>query len=275
MTFSLNGATRIYPVVGDPIAQVRAPDGVTRAFAERGVDAVCIPMQVAPSDFPVFMQTMRRTKNVDGIIVTVPHKIAAFDLCDRVSERAQFLRSVNTIIRHTDGTFSGDMFDGLAQVAACQTNGCDFKGRKALLVGTGGAGTAIAHAVASAGVASLGLADIDHVRRDDLVQRLRSAGFPVHAADANPTGYEIAINATPLGMRAGDPLPFPVDALTAATFVGDVVTIPEITPLIQAARASGCRTSTGTAMFLEVRDLLVDYLLSPAGRSPAQRSDRS
>lgn len=265
MTPSLNGATRLYPVVGDPIAQVRAPDGVTRLLVERGVDAVCIPMQVAPGDFAAFMATMRKTKNVDGLIITVPHKFSAFDVCDTVSDRAKFLRSVNTIVRHADGTFAGDMFDGIGFVAACQKSGCDFGGRRALLVGTGGAGTAIAHAVADAGVASLGLADIDHARRDELVRRLQGAGFPVHAAAADPTGYDIALNATPLGMREGDPLPFPADALMPQMFVGDVVTKPEVPPLIAAARTRGCRTSTGTAMFAEVRDLMVAYFL--AGRT--------
>ncbi len=267
MTPSLNGATRLYPVVGDPIAQVKAPDGVTRRLAERGVDAACIPMQVAPADFAAFMAVMRRTKNVDGLIITIPHKFAAVHVCDTISARATFLRSVNTIVRRPDGTFAGDMFDGLGFVTACQHNGCDFSGRKALLVGTGGAGTAIAHAVAEAGVASLGLADIDHARRDDLVQRLQAAGFAVHAAAANPAGYDIALNATPLGMRAGDPLPFPVDAIERHAFVGDVVTMPEVPPLIEQARTKGCRTSNGVAMFLQVRDLMVDYLLSDRAKT--------
>lgn len=261
MLENLSGATRLYPVVGDPIAQVKSPGGVTRAFEERGADALCYPVQIAPADFDSFIAATRATRNIDGLIVTVPHKFAAFDACDTTSPRAQFLRSVNTIIRNADGTLHGDMFDGLGFVAACADNGCAFAGKRALLVGAGGAGTAIAHAVASAGVAHLGIAETDVARRDDLVARLVTAGFAVAASQANAAGYDIVLNATPMGMREADPTPVPLDTLTAAMFVGDVVTKPEVPPLIAHARALGCKTSNGVAMFGKVRDLMVDFLL--------------
>ncbi len=177
MLDNLSGATRLFPVVGDPIAQVKSPYGVTRAFEARGADAICVPMQVRSADWPLYMQVMRAMQNVDGVIVTVPHKFAAFESCDHVSERARFLRTVNCIRRRPDGSFEGDMFDGLGFVAACETNGCRFTDRRALLVGTGGAGTAIAHAVATAGVRELALCDLDHHRRDELVARLRQEGI--------------------------------------------------------------------------------------------------
>ena len=262
MLDNFSGATRLYPVVGDPIAQVKSPGGVTRAFEERGADAICYPVQVAPADFSGFIATCRATRNLDGVIVTVPHKFAAFETCDSASDRAVFLRSVNSMIRRPDGTLHGDMFDGLGFVAACKENGCDFAGRRALLVGAGGAGTAIAHAVASEGVSALGIAERDTARRDDLVARLVAAGFAVHAAEADATGYDIVLNATPMGMREADPLPVPAESLRGTMFVGDVVTKPEVPPFIAAARALGCRTSNGVAMFGKVRDLMVEFLLS-------------
>ena len=258
----LSGATRIVPVVGDPIAQVKSPGGVTAAFEARGADALCYPVQVAPADFANFITSVRATKNMDGVIVTVPHKFAAHDACDRLSDRAAFLKTVNTIRRLPDGTLQGDMFDGLGFVAACQDNGCEFAGKRALLVGAGGAGTAIAHAVASAGVSELAIAEVDLVRRGELVARLRDAGFNVTAAPADATGFDIVLNATPMGMRESDPTPVPVATLRAGMFVGDVVTKPEVPPLIEAARALGCKTSNGIAMFGKVRDLMVDFLLA-------------
>jgi shikimate dehydrogenase len=263
----LDGATRLYPVVGDPIAQVKSPGGVTRAFAERGVNAICVPALVAPMDWDLYIRSIRATKNADGIIVTVPHKFSAFASCDTVSDRARFLRTVNVIRKEADGSLHGDMFDGLGFVEACRDNGCDFRGRRALLVGTGGAGTAIAHAVASAGVARLGLADIDAARLDDLVARLKEAGFPVVAATNDAMDYDIVLNATPLGMREGDPLPVKAGSLHAGQFVGDVVTKPEVPPLIAEARRLGCRTSNGVAMFGKVRDLLVEFLVGPGTAS--------
>jgi shikimate dehydrogenase len=264
MLEALSGATRLVPVVGDPIAQVKSPYGVTQAFEQRGRDMICVPMQVAPADFAPFVAVMRAMKNVDGIIVTVPHKFAAHDVCDSLSDRARFLRTVNTIRRMPDGRLFGDMFDGVGFVEACRANGCDFRGKSALLVGTGGAGTAIAHAVAMAGVSRLTLADIDHARRDDLVARLAREGFAVTAGDADASAHDILLNATPLGMREGDPLPVTPGTLRAGQFVGDVVTKPEVPSLMAEARRLGLMTSNGIAMFDKVRDLLVDFLLKPA-----------
>ncbi len=207
MLESYSGATRLVPVVGDPIAQVKSPFGVTEAFAQRGADKICVPMQVAPADFAAFVACMRAMKNVDGLIVTVPHKFAAFAACDATSDRAAFLGTVNTIRRLPDGRLLGDMFDGIGFVEACRENGCVFAGRRALLVGAGGAGTAIAHAVVLAGVSRLSISDVDAARRDALVARLAGAGLPAAAGGPDPADADIVLNATPLGMRAGDPPP--------------------------------------------------------------------
>ncbi len=262
MRGDLSGKTRLFPIVGDPIAQVKSPSGVTDAFNERGVDAICVPMHIAPEDFQTFIAAIRQTQNVGGIIVTVPHKFAAFEACDAVSAHAGFLQTVNTIRRRADGSLHGDMFDGLGLVAACQDNGCNFKDRRALIIGAGGAGTAIAHAVANAGVEAIGICDIDARRCNTLIERLRSADFNAVPAQPSASGFDIVINATPLGMRAHDPLPLDVESLRPHTFVGDVVTLPERPPLILHAQQRGCKTSTGTEMFLKVRDLMVDFLLA-------------
>jgi shikimate dehydrogenase len=263
MLNTFSGATRLYPIVGDPIAQVKSPYGITQAFEERGADAICVPMHVTPSDWNAFMTTMRAMKNVDGIIVTVPHKFAACTSCDTVSERAAFLKSVNTMRRMPDGGFHGDMFDGIGFVAACQDNGCDFDGKRALLVGTGGAGTAIAHAAVKAGLSQLGLCDLDEARRDDLVRRLTGLGATIVASSNDATPYDIILNASPIGMFPSVALPIKTGTLRAGHFVGDVVTKPEVPPLIAEAKKLGLRTSNGAAMFAKVRDLIVAYLLQP------------
>lgn len=267
MLEGLNGATRLFPVVGDPIAQVKSPAGMTEAFAARGADAVCIPFHVAPADWPAFIAAIRIIQNVDGMIVTVPHKFAAFAACDMVTPRARFLGAVNMIRRQEDGRLLGDMSDGAGFVAACRANGAAFAGRRALLIGTGGAGTAIAHAVAEAGVGQLVLCDIDETRRDALIARLVGAGFPVEAAGNDATGFDLVLNATPLGMRPGDPLPIVPGSLRAGQFVGDVVTRPEVPPFIAEARRLGLGTSTGFDMFGEVRTLMLDFLLGKDNES--------
>ncbi|WP_373740153.1 shikimate dehydrogenase [Neisseria sp.] len=260
MDIRLDGSTRIYYVVGDPIAQAKSPTGVTESFQNSGLNAVCIPAHVAPPQLAAFFEAVKSMQNVDGILVTVPHKIAFAPLCDELSESARFLNAVNTV-RRENGRWVGDMFDGQAQVEALLRNGAVLEGKKAVLAGAGGAGTAIAYALVNAGVSELGIAETDAARRDSLIERLNGLGKArVYAADSDPTGFDIVINATPMGMKDGDPLPFDAAKLTAAMFVGDVVTLPE-TAWIKRARDAGCRTSTGLDMFASVRDLIVDFLL--------------
>ena len=262
MNHTLDGATRLHFIVGDPIAQVKSPAGVTQAYQDRGHNAVVLPAHVAPADLASWLRGVSLARNVDGIIVTVPHKFACFELCASTSERAAFLHTVNTMRRNADGSWHGDMFDGLGLVSALRDKGCEPAGRKCLLVGAGGAGSAIAHALVMAGVSELAIHDEDSVRRSALVDRL--AGLdrcPVRHGSADPSGFEVVINATPVGMKEADPFPLDVDKLGAGMFVGCVITAPAITPLIAAARARGCATLTGTDMFARVRDRMVDFLL--------------
>jgi shikimate dehydrogenase len=258
----LDGASRIHFIVGDPIAQVKSPSGVSQAFQDAGLNAVCIPAHVAPAELAAWTAGVSLCKNVDGIIVTVPHKFVYFDLCATTSDRGAFLKSINTLRRNPDGSWHGDMFDGLGYVKALALKGCSLQGQKALLVGAGGAGSAIAYSLATGGVRELAIHDEDTARRDALVQRLAALGqCTVVAGSSDPTGFDIVINATPIGMKAGDPHPIDSAKFTPAMFVGCVITAPAVTPMVAAAQALGCSTLTGTEMFAQVKDLMVDFLL--------------
>ncbi len=267
---TLSGATRVYYIVGDPIAQVKSPAGVSQSFHERGRNAYVMPAHVAPADLARWLNGVSAANNVDGIIVTIPHKFAAFDLCTTTSEQGRFLRAVNTLRRNSDGTWHGDMLDGLGFVAAMAQNGCRAQGKKALLVGAGGAGSAIAHAPVVAGVRELAVFDDDAVRRAALIARLSELKkCPVVAGSPDPGGFELIVNATPAGMLNSDALPVQMDAVTADMQFGCVITAPAITPLIAQAHAKGCRTVTGTQMFAKVRDLMIDFFLQP-GQVPTE-----
>jgi shikimate dehydrogenase len=262
MPEQLSGASRVHFIVGDPIAQVKSPAGVTQAFHDHGYNAFVMPAHVAPADLGDWVRGASLAKNVDGIIVTVPHKFACADLCGTTSERAAFLHTVNTMRRNPDGSWHGDMFDGLGFVTAMNDNGCNPQGKKALLVGAGGAGSAIAHSLVMAGVNALAIYDENDTRRETLINRLAGLNHcPVGSGSADPTGFDVVINATPVGMKDGDPFPLQIDKITSAMFVGCVITQPAVTPLIAAARTKGCQTMTGAHMFARVRDLMVDFLL--------------
>lgn len=259
---TLDGSTRLYLILGDPIAQVKSPHGVTRALQQHGHNALLAPAHVTPSDLDSFIKGVSCAGNLDGLIITVPHKLASYPHCDSTSERATFLGSVNVMRREPSGGWHGDQVDGLAYVAAMRSRGLEPSGRRALLAGAGGAGSAIAEALVQAGVASLAIHDDDAERRDRLIERLAPLALcPVSSGSDDPQGFDLVINATPCGMRPGDPLPFNAERLSADTIVGDVITSPEVTPWIAAARKRQCDTVLGVEMFACVRDLMVDFLL--------------
>jgi shikimate dehydrogenase len=259
---TLNGETRVLAIVGDPIAQVKSPAGVTQALNERGRNCVLVPIHVSPANLEGFIRGASLARNFDGIIVTIPHKFSAYGHCATATERAHFLHAVNTMRRNADGSWHGDHLDGAGFVGGIRSAGCRPEGQRALMVGAGGAGSAIALALLDAGVDVLAIHDGDAGRRDALVSRLQTRhGDKVRAESADPAGYTLIVNATPVGMRASDPYPVQVEKLTQAMFVADVITAPAVTPLVEAARRLGCGTQVGGGMFAAVRDLMVEFLL--------------
>lgn len=261
-----SGATRLYVIVGDPIAQVRSPAGVSTAFAARGHDGILMPVQVAPTDLPDFLSVATRLRNLDGIVVTIPHKFACYQACASATERAHFLRTVNLMRRRADGSWHGDMVDGLGFVGAARAKGIDPAGMRALLVGAGGAGSAIALALVEAGVSQLAIHDSATERRDALIGRLNGLGkAPVRAGTMDPAGFDFVGNATPAGMKEGDPPPVDVARLAPSAYCGCVITKPEVSPFIAAARKAGCVTGTGTDMYQQHQGIIVDFLLHRDG----------
>jgi shikimate dehydrogenase len=276
MLLSLNGETRLHLIIGDPVAQTRSPAGLSEEFALRHVNAVCVPVHVGPGEFDQFMRAAKLARNIDGIVVTMPHKFAALRHCDEASERAGFLGAVNVLHRSGGGRWRGDMTDGMATVAALRRAGCEPGGARALVVGAGGAGSAVALALVEAGVASLAVADLDATRRDALSQRLAGRagavagpwgpGEPAEPpGPPDPAGFDLIVNATPAGMRPDDPLPVDATRIDACAYVADLITRPAMTPLLVAARRHGARVVIGEDMFAVQAGIMADILLaSPA-----------
>lgn len=257
----IDGATTIFPIVGDPIAQVKSPALLSANLARRGINAIVIPARVTVADFPTWMEAMQRTLNVGGVIITVPHKVAALGHCGDATDRARFAGSANVLRRGPDGGWFGDNTDGMGFVGGAAHEGFDVAGKRALLVGCGGAGSAIAYEILARGAAFLAIHDADAGRRDRVVARLseRFAGR-VGIGGADPSGFEFVANATPMGMREDDPYPVEVDRLDAGQFCGCVITKPEVSPWLERARSAGCGIMPGIGMFNAQADLLVDFL---------------
>jgi shikimate dehydrogenase len=235
---------------------------LTRTFAERGHAGLCVPLEVGVDELGTVMRGLAASANVDGILVTMPHKNTTFGYCATSAPRARVFGGVSVIRRNPDRSWHGDMLDGLAFVKAQTDHGARIEGARALLIGAGAAGSAIAHALLDAGVSELGIHDTDADRVAELSRILADVGGErIHPAGNDPTGFDLVLNATPLGLRVGDPAPVPPGALTPDMHVGDVIAGHGTTPLISAARAIGCSSADGSAMVLAVQDLMADFLL--------------
>lgn len=272
MLQTLDGETRLFAILGDPIAQVKSPAGITQAMVARGANAVVVPMHVRPADYDAFMRAAPGIQNLAGLIMTVPHKIPVAAYVESFTERAKFLGACNILRRISPGGgWHADATDGYGCVMAMTSAGFDPAGKQALLIGAGGAGSAIALSLVEAGVADLAIHDAMTDRRDALIDRLntlaisKGLGMPVRAGSMDPAGVDLAINATPMGMKASDPLPMDVDRLAPNAFAADVITAPVRSPFLEAATARGCRTQTGVDMFSAQVDFIADFLLA-AGR---------
>jgi shikimate dehydrogenase len=258
----ISGRTRLFGIVADPVGHVRTPQAFNARFAAQGKDAVLVPFHVAPAGLATMFAAFRVMRNFGGAIVTVPHKSAAVDLCDEVSESGRVVGAVNTIRRDADGRIAGDMFDGEGFVEGLRQEGIEPRGLTAHLSGVGGAGSAIAFALARAGVAHLTLANRTLRKAEELVERLRTLvpGIDVRVGTASPAGHQLVVNATSLGLRDADPLPLDVAALTPDMTVAEIIMIPEQTRLIAEARRRGCRVQLGRHMLDAQLHLMAQFM---------------
>lgn len=258
----VTGQTLIIPLIGHPVSQVKSPGPMNHWFVEHNIDAVVVPMDIRPERVESFFEVLRATENALGCSVTMPHKQAAFLAADEVTDRARWAKAVNTIRRTPSGRLIGDMTDGLAMIVALRENGVSVEGMTALLIGAGGAGTAIAHELAIEGARRLIILETDQMRQRGLIAGLRALRADLEVFDHVPPGQviDIAINASPLGMEAHDPLPFPPEALGAAKILADAVTKPVLTPWLQAAAALGLHTQNGEQMAVAQLPIQLGYL---------------
>ena len=246
----ITGATRLYAILGDPIVQVRSPEVFTERFAAASVNAVLVPALVPAEHFDKIIPALMALGNLDGLLVTVPFKARMVPFASRLGAAAKCIGAVNALRREVDGSWTGDMFDGEGFVRGIERKGERLRGRRVLLFGAGGAGSAIACALAGAEVESIGIVDPDAGRVEALVGALRSA-FPdcdLSAATSKAADVDMIVNASPVGMRPGDGMPGDIGTLSSDTLVGDVVITESPTALIQHGLRHGCRCVTGHDM---------------------------
>lgn len=261
----IDGNTQLIAHLGYPTASFKAPMIYNPYFEKIGVNAVVMPLGVKADAYAEVLRALARLTNFHGALVTMPHKVTTIGLVDAVSTTAAVAGACNAIRRRDDGTLLGDMFDGEGFVRGVLRRGRQVAGARCLVVGCGGVGSAIAASLAAAGAGSLTLFDSNDGTAAALAARLYEAYPVLEIATGNrePTGHDIAVNATPLGMNAADPLPMDVGKLSPQTFVGEVVMKQEVTPFLAAARARGCDTQVGTDMLFEMIPAYLEFFGFP------------
>lgn len=262
----IDGHTQVIAHLGYPTHSFKAPLIYNPYFADQKIPAVVVPLGCQPEHFEPLLHSFFNATNALGALITMPHKVSVLSLLDEVSVTAQVAGACNAVKRTAEGKLIGDMFDGQGFVLGLTHKGLDLRNKRALVVGNGGVGCAIAASLAAAGVQSLRLFDLHMPNTHALAKRL-ALHYPklhIETGSDDPSNQDLVVNATPLGMKADDPLPIDVSRLSAHTHVGEVVMTQRITPFLAAAMAMGCPIQVGTDMLFEMIPAYLDFFGLPS-----------
>ena len=270
----ITGDTEIIAHIGFPTHAFKAPMIYNPWFETAGVNAIVVPMGCPANDFPEFLRTIFKLVNLRGALITMPHKVTTIGLLDEVFPNAAIAGACNAVRRGPDGRLQGDMFDGEGFVRGVLRKGVVLNGARALVVGSGGVGSAIAASLAAAGVGALSLFDVHAASMEGLAERLRQH-YPllqVMTGSNDPAGFDLVVNATPMGMNLGDAMPMDVSRIAASTFVGEVVMKTEMTAFLAAAQARGCAVQVGSDMLFEQIPAYLEFFGLPSTTPDVLRS---
>jgi len=270
----IDGHTELIAHLGHPTHSFKAPMIYNPYFESIGVNAVVVPMGCRPESFPQVLRGLFTLDNLRGALITMPHKVSVVALLDEVTPTVRVAGACNAVKLDAAGRLVGDMFDGEGFVRGLRRKGMRLAGARVLVVGCGGVGCAIAASLAAAGVGAITLHDVDGAAMAGLAARLRQhyPAIQVMTGSNDPEGMDLVVNATPLGMNPGDPLPIDIERLRPGIFVGEVVMKTEMTAFLTAARARGCPVQVGTDMLFEMIPAYLEFFGYPTTDAQTLRS---
>ena len=258
---NIDGNTELIAHIGYPTHSFKSPLIYNPYFEQEGINALVVPMGCQAAHYPDFLKSVFNLSNIRGALITMPHKVTTVGLLDEVTPTVKVAGACNAVKRDERGRLVGDMFDGAGFVRGVKRKGFSLQGKRVLVVGCGGVGSAIAASLAAEQITAISLFDVNTASCEGLGQRLQSE-YPqikVETHSNDPEGHDLVVNATPMGMNEGDPLPMDVSRLAPETFVGEVVMRQEMTAFLQAAKNRGCKVQVGSDMLFEQIPAYLEY----------------
>jgi shikimate dehydrogenase len=258
---SIDGNTELIAHIGYPTHSFKSPLIYNPYFEKEGINALVVPMGCKAEHYPAFLKSVFQLTNIRGALITMPHKVTTLALLDDVTSTVKVAGACNAVKLDQNGRLVGDMFDGAGFVRGVQRKGFVLTDKRVLVVGTGGVGSAIAASLAAENIKAISLFDVNMQTCEDLAQRLKHE-YPkieVYTGSTDPEGHDLVVNATPMGMNEGDPLPMDVSRISPDTFVGEVVMRTEMTAFLLAAQNRGCRVQVGSDMLFEQIPAYLEY----------------
>ena len=258
---NIDGNTELIAHIGFPTHSFKSPLIYNPYFEKEGINALVVPMGCQAEHYPNFLKSVFNLTNIRGALITMPHKVTTVSLLDVVTPTVKVAGACNAVKRDESGRLVGDMFDGTGFVRGVKRKGFNLQGKSVLVVGAGGVGSAIAASLAAEKIAAISLFDLNTASCEALGHRLQSV-YPqiqVKLGSNAPEGHDLVVNATPMGMNEGDPLPLDVSRIAPETFVGEVVMRQEMTAFLQAAKNRGCKVQVGSDMLFEQIPAYLEY----------------
>jgi len=250
--YLVNAKFNVYGMLGNPVAQTETPALFNQYCRKNNRAAVMVPFKLSGThDLDNLIQMMKNSQFLSGFVSTIPFKADLYDLCDHCGPDADILGKVNAVKISSTGKVLGEMFDGIGFVEALKLKKFTFPHKNCLIIGCGTAGQAIAIALTRNGVSKCTLVDtnVSALEKFNNIPQINNETYHLMQTVPNDISmFDLIINASPIGMKANDPLPCNLETVRIDSFVGDCTTNFETTPFIHIAKQKGCPVITGADM---------------------------
>ena len=257
--------TKVYGCIAHPIDHVKAPTLFTSIFNKKKIDAIMIPIHVYPENLENVVNSLKSVRNFHGMTVTIPHKQSISKLCKKLDDDALFTGAVNWIKFDEHRNLIGNNFDGKGFINGFLGQNYILKDKRVCIFGAGGAAVAIAYALTDANIKSLKIINRNVNKAFHLKEKLTIKHKSLSVDVSNVDNYilddcDVIINATSLGLRDGDQIPFDVDKTTKNSIIADIIMQPKDTKLLKTAKNLGRSIHYGKYMIESQTDLVGQFL---------------